>query len=675
MIGRVLGNRYEILEKIGEGGMALVYKAKCNLLNRYVAVKVLRSEFVSDEEFLGKFERESQAAASLSHPNIVNIYDVGTDDEIHYIVMELVKGTTLKEYIKNQEIFMSSSDIIAISKQVALAMAHAHSNGIIHRDIKPHNILLTEDGMVKVADFGIARAVSSSTITHTNEAVGSVHYAPPEQARGGYVDARSDIYSFGILMFELATGRVPFEGDTPITVALKHLKEQVVPPSLINMKISKSLEKIILKCIQKEPGDRYQEAEHIVEDLEKLESNPDAYIEIYFNDVNAPTMKMPNLEEYDDEYDIPAKGMVETSEADDDAYEDDDDEDEGYGRRPVRKRRIKKRGILSAVGVAFFLALLILVPFIKGTFFKEEPKEYVMRDLIGHQYATAEEMLKSIGLEIEVIDELNSSEFEAGEIISQDPVEQSKVKEGQIVRVKVSKGPVMVRIPNLTNKEFADAKLVLENNKLVVGEVDYKFDDLPKGLVISQEPDTGTNVEEGTNVNLIVSQGVEIKTVIMPSLELKNLEDIKQLLSTLKLNLGEVTEAYDPKVEEGLLMTQSIAPGTEVDERTRVDVTISLGADPSLVDPLNPDGTSNGTIDTGSDQLVEKVFYVPTEFDEPEQVVKVVKVQDGVSTVVYEKLHKNTDGHIKVVVKGMGSAKLNIYYGDVIMHTMDVVFE
>jgi len=668
MIGRVLGNRYEIVEKIGEGGMAHVYRAKCNLLNRYVAVKVLRSEFVSDEEFLGKFERESQAAASLSHPNIVNIYDVGTDDEIHYIVMELVSGTTLKEYIKSQDVFMSSDDIIQISKQVALAMDHAHSNGIVHRDIKPHNIMLSEDGMIKVADFGIARAVSSSTIAHTNEAVGSVHYAPPEQARGGYVDARSDIYSFGIMMFELATGRVPFEGDTPITVALKHLKEQVVPPSLINMKISQSLEKVILKCIQKEPGDRYQEAEELVEDLGKLESDPDAYIEIFFNDVNAPTMKMPNLDDYDD---LSTKEANMSNDYDDDYDEEDEDDDDGYNRRPVKRGRVKKRGLLVAIGAALILSLLIIVPF-GSKLFKSEPQEYVMRDLVGHQFDTADEMLKTIGLQIEVIDEINSSEYQAGAIISQDPKESSKVKEGQIVRVKVSKGPVIVRIPNLTNKEFTDATLVLENNKLAVGNVEYKFDDLPKGLVISQDPESGTSVEEKTVVNLVVSQGVEIKTVIMPSLERKNLDDLKQLLSTLKLNLGEVTEVFDPLVEEGLLITQSIAPGTEVDERTRVNVTMSKGPETvEETDVVNPEDPT----DIPTTGQIEKVFYVPTEFTAAEEVVKVIKIEAGISTVVYEQLHKNTDGHIKVVVKGNGSAKLNIYYGDVIMHTMDVVFE
>jgi len=657
MIGRVLGNRYEIVEKIGEGGMALVFKAKCNLLNRFVAVKVLRSEFVKDEEFLGKFERESQAAASLSHPNIVNIYDVGTDDEIHYIVMEFVDGKTLKDYIKGLDVYITSEEIIQISKQIALAIDHAHNNGIIHRDIKPHNILFTDDGIVKVADFGIARAVTSSTIAHTDEAIGSVHYSSPEQARGGYADVRSDIYSLGILMFELATGRVPFEGDTPITVALKHLKEQVVPPSLINMKVSKSLEKVILKCIQKEPNDRYQKVEHIVEDLVKLETNPEGYIEIYFNDTNAPTMKMPNLEEYENQekYD---DGKEE--------FYDEDSDEEKPRRRVVRRSRSKKRGVIAAMAGGMILALIIAFALFSGSLFKKEPQEFVVRDFIGYNVDEVSAMLETIGLTLEVTDELNSSEYKAGEIIYQDPKESSKLKEGSAIRVKVSKGPVMVRVPNLTNKELVDAKLVIENNKLIVGTIDFKFDDLPSGLVISQTPDSGGTVEEKTVVNLVVSQGVEIKTVITPSLDRKVLEDVKQLLSTLKLNLGEVSYEFSDEIEADLTISQSITPGSEVKERTKVNIVISKG--PETVEGTEqPDGTT--------EQLIEKVFYVPTEFEEAEQIVKVIKIEDGISTVVYEKLHKNTDGHIKVLIKGSGSAKLNIYYGDVIMHTMDVVFE
>lgn len=250
MIGKILGKRYEIIEKIGGGGMAIVYKAKCNLLNRFVAVKVLRPEFINDKDLLGKFRKESQAAASLSHPNIVNVYDVGEEDDVYYIVMEYVNGRTLKELIKEKG-KLSKEEILDFTRQIALALKHAHSNHIVHRDIKPHNILVTEDNRAKVTDFGIALAATSSTITNTGSIIGSVHYFSPEQARGGYTDEKSDLYSLGIVMYEMATGRLPFEGDAPITVALKHIQENPEPPSKYNPSISKGLESIIVKLMQK----------------------------------------------------------------------------------------------------------------------------------------------------------------------------------------------------------------------------------------------------------------------------------------------------------------------------------------------------------------------------------------------------------------------------------------
>ena len=245
MIGKILGNRYEIVEKIGGGGMALVYKAKCKLLNRYVAIKILRSEFINDEEFINKFRRESQAAASLSHPNIVNIYDVGVEDNIYYIVMEYIKGNTLKQLIREKG-KLDANEALDIAIKIADALHHAHENHIVHRDIKPHNILVTEDGRVKVTDFGIARAATTSTVTNTSNVIGSVHYFSPEQARGGYTDENSDIYSLGVVMYEMVTGRLPFEGDSPITVALKHIQEDIELPTSIESSVPKSVESIIL---------------------------------------------------------------------------------------------------------------------------------------------------------------------------------------------------------------------------------------------------------------------------------------------------------------------------------------------------------------------------------------------------------------------------------------------
>jgi serine/threonine-protein kinase len=266
MVGRVLDDRYEIIEKIGGGGMALVYKARCRLLNRFVAIKVLRPEFIEDEEFVKKFRREAQSAASLSHPNIVGIYDVGTENNNYYIVMEYIKGQTLKELIKSKgTLGIEHATNIAI--QICYALDHAHKNHIVHRDIKSHNILIREDNSVKVTDFGIARAVSSSTITNTGNVIGSVHYFSPEQARGGYTDEKSDIYSLGVVLYEMVTGRLPFEGDSPIAVALKHIQEEPIPPAKINPRVPKSIEAIILKCMEKEVSRRYNSAAEIINDL------------------------------------------------------------------------------------------------------------------------------------------------------------------------------------------------------------------------------------------------------------------------------------------------------------------------------------------------------------------------------------------------------------------------
>ncbi len=303
MIGTVLGNRYEIVEKIGGGGMALVYRAKCRLLNRYVAIKILRDEYINDEEFIKKFRRESQAAASLSHPNIVNIYDVGVDikdgQEIQYIVMEYIKGKTLKEIIREKG-KLTVEETIDYSIQIAEALEHAHKNHIVHRDIKPHNIMLTEDGRIKVTDFGIARAATASTVTNTSNVIGSVHYFSPEQARGGYTDEKSDIYSLGIVMYEMITGKVPFEGDSPITVALKHIQEEIVPPRKIDNTIPIGLENIIMNCVKKSQGDRYATASELLADLRKTKLSEGKFPIENINSNDAPTRIIPAIEDKDE---------------------------------------------------------------------------------------------------------------------------------------------------------------------------------------------------------------------------------------------------------------------------------------------------------------------------------------------------------------------------------------
>lgn len=635
MIGRLLGNRYEILELIGEGGMAGVYKARCHLLNRFVAVKILKTEFASDNEFLRKFEKESQASASLSHPNIVNVYDVGTDGDAHYIVMELVNGITLKQYIQNKATYLSTQEIVQITRQIAMALDHAHSNGIIHRDIKPHNILITEDGHIKVADFGIARATTSATIVKTNEAMGSVHYASPEQARGGFIDARSDLYSLGILMFELATGRVPFDGETPVNIALKHLKEEVVPPSMVNSHVSQSLEAVIMKLIQKDAGMRYQSAARLVEDLEMIQANPDKEIDIYLRDMDSPTTMLPRL----------------------------DDFDLGPVRKPRKKGNDPKnnRGllILTVLG-ALLLALLITVPFFFSSIMDKFASASVeVPDVVNMTREDAEKALEELGLKSEVSDTVNEPGVDSGSVVSTDPIQGTMVKEGFTVRLTVSGGGSQVKVPNVINKDQKDAEIMITNLNLRVGNVEPVFNDLPEGTVVSQDPEPGVSVREKDTVDLQVSQGPERPKVSMPNLTGKTLDEARAILEGLKLKVGAVDPKSSTTIDPGRVLSQSIEQGTETMEDTVVDLVISKAAD----------GADPGV------QLITKPVYIPTNFDKPTEVIKVVLVDAaGNSKVVYEKEHAKTENTVKIDVKGTGTGTLKVYYGETLVYSDPIVF-
>lgn len=639
MIGRILGKRYEILELIGEGGMAGVYKAKCHLLNRFVAVKILRAEFAADDEFLKKFEKEAQASASLSHPNIVNVYDVGTDGDAHYIVMELVNGITLKQYIQNKATYLSTQEIIQITRQIAMALDHAHSNGIIHRDIKPHNILITEDGHIKVADFGIARATTSATIVKTNEAMGSVHYASPEQARGGFIDARSDLYSLGILMFELATGRVPFDGDTPVSIALKHLKEEVVPPSMVNAHVSQSLEAVIMKLIQKEVSMRYQSAARLVEDLEMIQANPDKEIDVYLRDMDSPTTMLPRL----------------------------DDFDLGPARKPRKKsaspRNNKGLLVLTILG-ALVLALMITIPFFFSPIMERLSSPSVeVPDLTNMAQADAEKMLNELGLKSEVADTVNAPDIDPGNVVSTDPVSGTKVKSGFAVRLTLSGGGAEVRVPNVINKDQADAEIMITNQKLRVGKIELVFNDLPEGTVIDQDPQPGVTTREKDTVDLKVSQGPEKAKINMPNLTGKTEAEARTILEGLLLKVGTVETKASATIDPGRVLSQSIEQGTETMVETVVDLVVSKAAE--TTDTPGQPGTP----------LVTKPFYIPTNFDKDTEIIKVVMVDSaGTSKVVYEKQHSKADGNVKVEVKGTGTATLKVFYGETLVYSEQIVF-
>jgi serine/threonine protein kinase len=630
MLGKVLGNRYEIIEKIGEGGMALVYKARCRLLNRYVAIKVLKDEFVNDEEFIKKFRRESQAAASLSHPNIVSIYDVGMekidDHDVYYIVMEYIKGKTLKDIIKEKK-KLSIDETIDYSIQIAEALEHAHKNHIVHRDIKPHNIMITEDGRVKVTDFGIARAATFSTVTNTSTVVGSVHYFSPEQARGRYTDEKSDIYSLGIVMYEMITGKVPFEGDSPISVALKHIQEEIVPPREIDSSIPVGLQNIILKCVKKNQIDRYSSATQLLADLRKLKySNGNAIIGA-LNSEDEPTRIIPRI--------------------------DNEDDSDMKKHSASAKRKDAKDGGLKVIFLAIVLAFIVVSSLALGFFkFKDYfiAKEVTVPDLVGVDKDEAESELEKIGLKLSVVDETYSNEYEEGVIVSQKVEPGTKVKEGYTIEVVVSKGKQLVKVPNLINRNIEEIDSILKEAGLKEGTVDYQYSNtIPANVIIDQDPDPFAEVEYGSRVNLIVSRGPEIKLVRMPNLVGLTEQAAKNALIAHELVVGEIIREHNDEYKAGVVFKQSIQAGTQVEANTPVDIYISIG--PKEEPKEEP---------AENEEIPITISITPQS--ENEQVeIRIDRIQDGKRQTVYRNVVETTGKELKIKVTGKKGSKFEIY--------------
>lgn len=588
MIGKILGNRYEIVEKVGGGGMALVYRAKCNLLNRFVAVKILRPEFTNDKDLIDKFKRESQSAASLSHPNVVNIYDVGEDEEIYYIVMEYVAGKTLKEVIKEKG-KLSPEEIIDYSRQISFALRHAHHNHIIHRDIKPHNILITADGRAKVTDFGIALAASSSTMTNAGSVIGSVHYFSPEQARGGYTDEKSDLYSLGIVMYEMATGRVPFEGDSPITVALKHIQDQPKLPTELNPELPKSIENVIIKLMSKEQSSRYQNTEELLEELSKLKNNP--YIKPFqptVNEEDSPTQIIPVISEED----LQNKGSKYSGERN---IVKEKEEEES----PKKNKKVKKTIVASAIVAALIAALLFSFGFYYfGNFFRTSEVE--IPEFVGMERGEAEALAETLNLQLN-IDERYNDEVEANHIISQNPPEGRRVKTGYTVKVVVSLGLRETEVPDLVHENEADAPYLLTNANLSLGNVDRINSNIPAGSIISQDPRAGFTVAQGTPVDIVVSLGPEKVVLVMPNLKGEQLEVATRTLQELGLRRGNIREEYSDEFAANQVINQSVPPTTEVEENTTVDLVVSQGPRPVDTTPIETPPTDNGNGDDDDD--------------------------------------------------------------------------
>ncbi|MGE5629359.1 MAG: Stk1 family PASTA domain-containing Ser/Thr kinase [Solirubrobacterales bacterium] len=551
MIGTVLGNRYELLEVIGEGGMSTVYKAKCHMLNRFVTVKILKKEYSNDGEFVQKFKREAMAVASLSHTNIVNIYDVGSQGDIHYIVMEYVKGKTLKEVIR-EEGRLSARDAVKIAIQIGKALDCAHRNNIIHRDIKPHNILMTGEGVIKVTDFGIAKASTSVTITNSSKVLGSAHYFSPEQARGSVVDNRTDIYSLGIVLYELVTGRVPYDAESPVSVALKHIQEPVVPPKQINDHIPESLNKLILKAIEKEPIKRYQKVSDMVSDLKKIQENKD--IEIVTHD-----------------FDEDATRVLDSNAVNSKLKDIDKNKNKPVKNQPNNKKKI----LIPAI-----LIMLLVVGLVSGYFAysKKAPIDVKIPTIVGQTQDDAKKAVEALGLKFVVTSKEKSDKAE-GTVLKCYPDEGTTVKKGSEVRVIVSGGSAALTIPNVTNMDVKSAKDVITKAGFTVGTISYNSDDnIIKDNVISQSPDADSNAVKNQKINLIISTGPA--EVEVPDLTGKTIDQASAILTNVGLKLGtKETESTGDSSLKDTIMKQSPQANDKVKKGSSVNVTYYVMGD------------------------------------------------------------------------------------------------
>jgi serine/threonine-protein kinase len=645
LIGKVLGNRYEIMEKIGGGGMALVYKATCRLLNRFVAVKILRAEFTEDEEFVKKFKRESQAAASLSHPNIVGIYDVGMEDNIYYIVMEYIKGQTLKDLIKQKgSIGVDFATNIAI--QISSALEHAHKNHIVHRDVKSHNILIKEDNTVKVTDFGIARAVSSSTITNTGNVIGSVHYFSPEQARGGYTDEKSDIYSLGVVMYEMLTGRLPFEGESPIAVALKHIQEEPVKPIDINPRIPKSINDIILKCMDKDVNNRYNSMGEIISDLRQslVMPNGDFVKRSKFTDENTRILKPIKTDIGSSEAGTTNKNSFDNSGRQYNAVE----EEMPKGEHKKKHTKMTALAVIGGLILALTVGGIILV---LVNFFSV--KEILVPELTNLTEEQAKQALIDVGLEMEVAERVPNKDVPAGQVIMQDPKANQKNKAINPVRVTISEGPRKVVVPSLIGQSYDKVDLMLEKEGLVEGEVDQKYSEYPNGIVIEQSIVANSQVDEGTIVDYVISIGPE--KFLMPNYIGKSFEQTKTDLIEKDLILGNPTYEPSSVYEKDTIITQSITPGTEVNRKSVVDFTISLGKESGNKVPL--------------------ILQVPLPEGKEQMRVVVQMVQNNIIERIHEGYHNSSESPLQIPITGEGKVLFEIYIDGVFKESVEHEFK
>lgn len=652
--GMLISERYEIIDKVGTGGMADVYNAKDLRLNRNVAIKVLKQEYSNDAKFVSKFRAEAQSVAGLSHPNVVNVYDVGEDDNLYYIVMELVEGITLKKFIEKKG-RLEINEAIGIGIQIAQGIEEAHKNHIIHRDIKPQNIIISKEGKVKVTDFGIAKAATSNTIT--SNAMGSVHYISPEQARGGYSDEKSDMYSLGVTMYEMLSGKVPFEGESTVTVAFAHVHEEATHLDELDNTIPRSLSRIVQKCMQKKPDMRYASAADLIMDLRRAVSDPDGDYVVLEEEVNDSPTIMISDDVVKAVKDSQNRGVKQEETPggilDEDAID------------PKLERILK---ICSGVvAVIIVVVVILLVGKLAGWWGSskndtekgsvvatESPSEspsvidmVEVPDIVDKTLEEAEQLLEDRNLKYQL--EPVESDKEANTVTDQDPAAGEEVEEYTRVTIYYSKGESGITIPNLENKTTEDAMTALEDLGLTVAGTSKEYSDtVEEGKVCGTDPVVGTSVKKGTSVTILVSKGPESQMVTVPNIVGKKEEVALEKLADVGLsgNTANVTYVYSSKYAEGRVVTQSVKAGKKVEVGTKIDYTVSKGpknqATPKPTETVTYSYVGTTTISAN-----------PFEYeDEEPAVIKLVLTQDGKSRTVYKGTLSYSDFPKKFTING-----------------------
>ena len=684
-IGKMLDNRYEILECIGTGGMAGGYKARDHRLNRLVAIKILKPELANDADFRRRFHDESQAVAMLSHANIVSVYDVSNSDGMNYIVMELIDGLTLKQYMQRRGTPLNWREAQHFITQIMRALSHAHGRGIIHRDIKPHNIMVLRDGSVKVTDFGIAQLASAAQNTMTQEAIGSVHYISPEQAKGSHVDCRTDIYSAGVVLYEMLTGRLPFEGDTPVAVAIQHIKSIPVPPCDLNPEVPRALEAITMKAMAPELNQRYGSAEEMLDDLKEFRKNPDFQVAAApeAEAADEPTMVVP-AKVITASVRVPVERREPERSSQPERKERRREEDEyDYDDEPPRQG-----GALPAVAAVLVILVFIvgmgyfLINFFIKDLFAEAP-EYDVPNLLGYTLEQLEQNKSILGdFTLEVKGTIYSTEFPENQICEQSPEANTRVREGdKVITVSVSGGEDNMFMPPVNGWDARQALQKLQNEMGLQVKTEYApSETITEGYVISYTPIDGIKVERGDEVTIVISTGPEQKqATVIPFVNVP-IEDVKAQIKQLGLEVGKVDAYYSDEYAEGRVIWQSVNPGDKVDKGTAIDLWVSKGPEepeptpseelPGSDPPVESDAPVEPTQDAAVPTSTQTITVDLNAYSGSVRVTIIV----GEQTIYDNNVDANLNSTVSRQVSGSGLQNVSIYINETLVNSYPLDF-